>query len=120
MVVTFLQQLDPSRLDAEQQFRIRRITASLADSEGNDTPEQVAAWLAGDPSIWIAMLSRDDLATRKLAVRQLEALLGSPVSFDPAAEPAVRRIQIEQLRRTIAEEQGSGGWKKGQPGPASK
>jgi hypothetical protein len=120
MVATFLQQLDPSRLDAEQQFRVRRITASLADSEGNDTPEQVAAWLAGDPSIWIAMLSRDDLTTRKLAARQLEALLGSPVSFDPAAEPAARKIQIEQLRRTVADEQGSGGWKNGPPGPASK
>ena len=104
VVLSFLEQLDRNRLDAEQQFRVRRILAVVAESEGNDTPEQVAAWLAGDTAVWLAMLSRNDLATRKLATRQLGALLGSPIHFDPTADADVRRAQIGELRATLAGE----------------
>ena len=44
-VVVYLQQLDPSRLDAEQRFRIRRIINALTAASGDDSPEQVASWL---------------------------------------------------------------------------
>jgi len=104
VVVSFLEQLDRNRLDAEQQFRIRRILAVLAESDGNDTPEQVAAWLAADAAVWLAMLARDDVGTRKLAARQLGALLGSPIHFDPAADAAARRAQIGELRVKLAGE----------------
>ena len=102
VVITFLQQLDPSRLDAEQQFRVRRIVSSLSDNEGNDSADQIAAWLAGDPGVWLALLSREDLSIRRIAAKHLEALLGGAIGFDPAADPPTRKAQLEQLRARIA------------------
>jgi hypothetical protein len=96
-VLTYLEKLDPERLDAEQSFRIRRIVMSLSRTSGDDTAQQVASWLAGDPGIWLVLLSREELATRQLAAEQLTALLGRPIAFDPAADPAVREAQIEQI-----------------------
>ncbi len=100
-VVPYLQKLDPARLDAEQQLRIRRIVQALTTSSGDDAPEQLASWLSGDPAIWLAMLSRPEESTRRLAVRQLGALLGGPITFDPAADPQTRKKQIDDLRGRI-------------------
>jgi hypothetical protein len=102
VIVTYLQQLDPSRLDAEQQYRVRRILLALTETNGDDSPDQVAAWLSGDTAIWLALLSRDDDKTRRAAAQHLEALLGSPISFDPDADAATRAQQIEQLRTRLA------------------
>lgn len=102
IVVPFLEQIEPSRLDAEQQHRIRRIIAALSDSsEAADTPERVAAWLAGDPQIWLAFLSHADESVRRLVAEQLAGLLGEPVPFDAGAGPEVRARQIEQLRARL-------------------
>ena len=56
IVVSYLQQLDTSRLDAEQRFRVRRIVKALTTANGGDSPEQVASWLFADPAVWLAML----------------------------------------------------------------
>jgi len=104
LVVAYLQRLDPGQLDAEQQYRIRRIVRDLSDRSAADTPEQVAACLAGDPVIWLALLRRDELSTRRLAAEQLEAVLGQPVAFDPAADPATRRRQLDALRTLITDQ----------------
>jgi len=102
MVVPFLEQLDPSRLDAEQRHRIRRIIAALSESpDSTDTPEHVATWLAGDPSVWLTFLAHPDEAVRRLAAEQLAGFLAEPVSFDPAASPETRTRQIEQLRARL-------------------
>ncbi|MFH1919523.1 MAG: hypothetical protein ABIP48_06505 [Planctomycetota bacterium] len=101
IVLTYLEQLDQSRLDAEQRYRVRRILIALSASMENDTPPQIARWLAGDPVVWLAMLTRDDESTRRLAAERLEALLGKPVEFDPAADAPTRASQIEQLRARI-------------------
>lgn len=102
IVVPFLEQLEPSRLDAEQQHRIRRIIAALSESsEVADTPERVAAWLAGDPEIWLAFLSHADESVRRLAAEQLAGLWGQPLPFDPAAGPEVRARQIHELRARL-------------------
>lgn len=101
LVVTFLDQLDKAKLDAEQQFRIHRITEALSDQAGDDTPELVASWLVGDPEIWLALADRPDESTRQLAARQLESHLGHAIDFDPAADAKTRAAQIEQLRRQI-------------------
>jgi hypothetical protein len=74
---------------------------SLAANMNNDLPPEIARWLAGDPVVWLALLARDDESTRRLAAERLEALLGEPISFDPAADPATRAEQIEQLRREV-------------------
>ena len=100
-VVTYLRQLDPSRLDAEQQFRIRRIINALTASRGDDSPEQVASWLLGDPAVWLAILASEEESARKTAARQLGALLGGPIAFDPAADAGTRKKQIEALRGRI-------------------
>ena len=101
VVFTYLQGLDRDRLDAEQHYRVRRIVMSLAANMNNDLPPEIARWLAGDPVVWLALLSRDDESTRRLAAERLEALLGEPISFDPAADPATRTEQIERLRQEV-------------------
>ncbi|MGQ9576670.1 MAG: hypothetical protein ACUVUC_15285 [Thermoguttaceae bacterium] len=101
-VVAYLQQLDPSRLDAEQQFRIRRIILALTDTGADDTPEQVAAWLLYDPAAWLTLLCHQTEATRRAAARQLEVLLGNPIEFDPAADPQTRARQIDTLRARLS------------------
>ncbi len=100
-VLSFLQRLDFDRLDAEQQFRVRRIIQALSDKTGDDTAEQVATWLSGDREIWLSMLGRDEQSTRQLAAKHLGALLDEPIRFDPAADPATRKSQIEQLRTQL-------------------
>lgn len=101
VVYTHLQQLDASRLDAEQHYRVRRIVMALAVRMDNDTPPEIATWLAGDPVIWLALLSRDDESTRRLAAERLESLLGGPIRFDPAADAETRQKQIEPLRARV-------------------
>lgn len=101
VIYTYLQQLDTSRLDAEQRYRVRRIVMALAARMDNDTPPEIAHWLAGDPAIWLALLERDDESTRRLAAERLESLLEGPVRFDPAADAETRQKQIEQLRLRV-------------------
>jgi hypothetical protein len=81
-VVAYLKSLDPRNLDMEQRQRIRRVVAGLV-SHTEDTPERVALWLTGDESAWLAILSREDAASRKLAAAHLARLRGKPVVFDP-------------------------------------
>ena len=101
IVLDYLRRLDFGRLEAEQQFRVRRIIASLSRQAGDDTPEQFTPRLVADPEIWLALLSRREESARRLAARQLEAILGRPIGFDPTAGPAVQKGQIEKLRARI-------------------
>jgi len=101
VVLGYLGQLDMNRLDAEQQFRVRRIIHDLSSQQGEDTPESVAAMLIGDPYVWLALLSRDDEAKRQAAVQQLEVFLNAPVHVDPKADPASQAGAREELRQRI-------------------
>jgi hypothetical protein len=100
-VLNYLQQLDFSKLDAEQRFRIRRIIEDLSERLGDDSPDQVASWLSDDASIWLILLSRPEAATRRKAAGQLATLLGESIGVDPEAEPATQKTQIEELRKRI-------------------
>jgi hypothetical protein len=100
-VLLYLEQLDPGRLDAEQQFRLRRISDTLAAKVGGDTPEQIASWLGGDPAVWLALLSRPDVATRRLAAKQLAAILEAPIPVDPETDPTSQQSKLEELRAKI-------------------
>jgi hypothetical protein len=99
--LNYLRQLDFDRLDAEQQFRVRRIIARLAGRSEDDSADAVGASLVRNPAIWLALLDRPDVATRQTAVRQLTALLGGPVDIDPAAEPKTQESKREQLRKRL-------------------
>lgn len=101
VVYTYLQQLDTSRLDAEQHYRVRRIVMALGARMDDDAPPEIATWLAGDPAIWLALLSRGDESARRLAAERLESLLGGPIPFDPAADAETRQKQIEALRARV-------------------
>jgi hypothetical protein len=100
-VLSYLQQLDFKRLDAEQQFRVRRIIEALTERLGDDSPEQTASWLAGDASVWLILLNRPEIATRRQAALQLTAMLGGPIPVDPDVDPSSQKAQIEQLRLRI-------------------
>jgi len=96
----YLERLDAGQLDAEQRYRIRRIVQSFSGA-GQDSSEQIAAWMSGEPAVWLALLARDAEPTRRAALGQLEAILGARVAFDPAAAASVRAKQIEELRAQI-------------------
>jgi len=100
-VLCYLRQLDFDRLDAEQQFRVHRIVRFLTRPGEDDSAEEIAVSLAGDPVVWLALLARPEQATRQTAARQLALLLGEPVKVDPAAEPDTQKDQREQLRVKI-------------------
>jgi len=98
--VSFLHRLDERTLDAEQRSRIRQIKQSLHVYEG-DTPARVAAWLADDRAVWLALLERKNEATRTVAAGQLETILGQALAFDPAAGEAERQQQLRRLRAEL-------------------
>ncbi len=100
-VLGYLNQMKMDHLDAEQQSRIRRIVRVLSAQQGEDTPESVAATLVGDPNVWLALLSRDDEATRRAAAQQLELILNAPVKIDPKADPATQAKAREALSQRI-------------------
>lgn len=99
--IGYLRQLDFDRLDAEQQFRIRRILEALDEEDKDDSAEEVAERLAGDSAVWLALLARPEPESRKTAARQLTLLLGGPIDVDPAADPDTQKQQREQLRARI-------------------
>jgi hypothetical protein len=105
-IVPFLRSLDFAQLDAEQQHRIRRMVADLAEGDESDTPLRVTRWLVWDPHLWFLLLARDDEAVRRVAAEQLSLLLDEPIDFDPAAALDVRQAQIERLRPRFALEGG--------------
>ena len=100
VILPFLQNLDRTRLDAEQASRVRALVDSLAVSY-EDSIDRIATWLAGDEQIWLSLLSRAELPRRRLAAKQLSLLVGLPVEFDPSADEAQRKAQIERLRARL-------------------
>jgi len=100
-LLVFLQQLDFNRLDAEQQFRMRKIIDVVSARISSDSPEQVASWLSGDAVIWLALLTRPEVSTRLAAAKQLAALLESPIPVDPRADPASQAAQFDKLRERV-------------------
>ena len=80
--------------------------AELSRGLIDDTPQQAAAALAGAPRVWAALLERPELEHRRTALAQLAKLMASPVHFDPAAPPEVRRKQLDALRSELDQRQG--------------
>jgi hypothetical protein len=99
VILPFLQNLDRSRLDAEQASRVRAITESLAVGY-EDSADRVATWLAGDEQIWLSLLTRGE-RVRRAAARQLGLLVGEPIDYDPAADEAARKLQVDRLRARL-------------------
>jgi hypothetical protein len=97
-VAGYLQQLEYGQLDAEQQYRVRRIIDSLHGPATADSPEHVADRLVADSSVWLALLGRPEASTRRTAAKHLAGLLGEPIGVDPEADPATQEKQREQLR----------------------
>ncbi len=101
VVVPYLQSLDRGRLDAEQVSRVRAVVEALS-VDYEDRVERVAAWLADDARVWLALLARNEPARRRIAVEQLNRLLGEPIDFDPDAPAEERQQAIERLQRRLA------------------
>ena len=100
-VLAFLNRQNMGPLDAEQQLRIRRVVRVLSTQQGEDTPENIAALLIGDPHVWLTLLSRGDETVRRAAVKQLELALNGPVNLDPKADPATQAKAREELAKRI-------------------
>jgi hypothetical protein len=99
--LSYLRQVDTGRLDVEQQFRLRRILEALSGHEEDDSVMVAAASLAGDPTVWLDLLGRPEIATRQGSAHQLAALLGKPIDIDSAAAPDTQREKREKLRTQL-------------------
>ncbi len=99
-IVPQLRRTGREHLDNEQRRRIRQILDELGNLEEADSSRGAPVWLSCDPRTWAALLHRDDLATRELALAQLQTLLHRKVSFDPQADAAARRAQLQKLEAT--------------------
>jgi len=97
----YLRRLDPKTLDAEQRFRIRRIIQAFSTSTGKESVREAASTLIEDPTVWLVLLERPSVTTRRTAAAQLEQWLGQPIEFDPEAPDAARAAAIESLRRQV-------------------
>jgi hypothetical protein len=100
-ILPFLEGLDRGSLDAEQLARVDALRASLA-LDYEDTAERVAMWLMADRRVWLSLLDRDQESKRRIAAAQLASLVGRAIDFDPAADEATRRVQVERLRQAFA------------------
>lgn len=96
-ILPFLRAIDRKRLDAEQAFRVRSVIHGMHSELEEDAPSSLAPWLTGDPFIWLALLDRDQEPVRRIAAEQLGRLLDKPIDFDPAATPAIRRLQLKAI-----------------------
>jgi len=99
-VVPFLERLESESLSTEQRVRVRHILEALAVPDG-DTPVRVAAWLAGDAEVWIALLDRPEAEKRAVAMQRLATLCGRPLALDPLARADERHRQIARLRAEL-------------------
>ncbi len=97
----YLRRVDLQQLDAEQEFRVRRIIRSLAGETDGDSPEAAAAAMLHDRWVWLALLERPEPATRKTAAQRLAVLLGEPIEVDPAANPDSQKAERERLRAKL-------------------
>ena len=100
-VVPYLTSLRREKLDAEQQYRIHRIVQSLTGRQVDESPAEVAGAMLADPSVWMILLERNSPTQRELAAAHLARLLGRPIDFNPAADPATRARQVEALRAVV-------------------
>ncbi len=97
----YLRRLSLAALMPEQQHRIRRMMDAGGSENGNDTVDEVIAWLSGDAHAWLALADRPELASRQTAATRLGEILGEPIAFDPQAAPADRARQIDALRERL-------------------
>jgi hypothetical protein len=97
VILPFLDALDRQNLDAEQASRIDALVDALSVNY-EDNADRIATWLAADQQVWLSLLTRREAVKRRVAARQLKALVGHPIEFDPAAAPAIRKAQIERLK----------------------
>jgi hypothetical protein len=95
-VLPFLQDLDPTDLDAEQAARVRKLIENLRVNY-EDSADRVANWLIGDVSVWLSLAGRPKQSVRDAARQQLVTLTGESIVFDPAADEEVRAAQLARL-----------------------
>lgn len=103
-LASYLEQLDLRSLEPEQQVRIRAILEKMGNDSDDDSPEQAAASLMNDPSIWLVFLARPEATTRRTAAEYLRNLLHRPVEFDPDGDASLRERQIRKLAETIRDQ----------------
>lgn len=96
--IPFLQQLPKSALDAEQNYRVRKILEQWLSPESEDTVANVVGSLIGRRSVWLTLLSDADVAVRQAAWERLRRLWPTAGEFDPTAAEELRAVQLEALR----------------------
>jgi hypothetical protein len=101
VALSWLERQDTSALDPEQRDHVLTLREDLLPTRA-DSPELVAAWLVDDKRVWLALLNREDVETRRVAQQQLEALCGRKIAFDPQADVSIRRQQMAKLESRLA------------------
>ncbi|HEV3418334.1 MAG TPA: hypothetical protein VG056_16030 [Pirellulales bacterium] len=102
-VIPYLRSLDHRRLDFEQSSRIQQLVDST-DSDEEDRPDSVATDLMADRRVWLTLLDRPGVSSRRAAAGQLSFLFGETIQFDPTAAQSVRQRQLAALRTRVERE----------------
>ncbi|MCR9115488.1 MAG: hypothetical protein NXI22_00900 [bacterium] len=100
-IIPILDGIDRFDLNAEQTARLKTIREQLTPIVG-DTPGRTAFFVAGDRTVWIALLNHDHRNVRLAAADHLANLCGESFPFDADAEGLARQIQFSRLRDTLA------------------
>lgn len=100
-ILPFVRGIDPARLDAEQRYRLRRITFELEGDVSPDTVDATAEWLLEDPRVWVELLDREELSERTVAAAHLGHLLDGAIDFDADADTGLRAQQVVRLRDRV-------------------
>ncbi len=100
IATSYLAQINPAGLSAEQQLRVRRILFDLATDQP-DTARSVAVELAGNPAVFVILLEDEDADTRAAAAAHLAIILERPLDIDPHGDKEVRARQVDQICRQL-------------------
>lgn len=100
-LLPYLRNLPRQELDAQQRWHVDHLLKRLS-ADVDDTPDRVASWLIDDPQVWLGLLARAEGSGRQLARGQLSRVLNRDIDFDPQADDAARREQLERLHQQIA------------------
>lgn len=99
-VIPALRQMDPLRLNTEQQRRVQRIVRGCRTDQEDDVSRLVNQ-LAGDVWVWCKLLNDPDQDVRELAQQRVTEIVGVDVPFDVKAVHDTRVAQITRIERDL-------------------
>ena len=98
-----LDKVDQQSLDPEQRMRLHRMLGDMKSLRGDEALDYTVRSWRTDPRVWFVLLTSPDITPRieELAINQIKQHLGEVVVWEFQADEAVRRQNLETLRRQV-------------------